>query len=534
MCGIFGVFGSHESSMNKEFIQCFESMKHRGPDNSDLVIKDNFMMGFHRLAIIDPEDLIGIFHQDEIYFTCNGEIYNYKHLIEKYELTCQTGSDCEVILQLYRKFGDLPNAIVDELDGVFAFILYDSKKDFTIIARDRIGVRPLYFGSSHNCTGFCLSSELKGNIFLGETCFQFPPGKILTVMHPDHSYGPIITRKELVSYIFYSKCQKYYNETFCISRYNSCASQKLIHDCLTEAVKKRLMSDRPIGFLVSGGLDSSLIASIANNLLPGPITTFSIGLKDSPDLIAARKVVKFLGSIHHEIIITSDDIINALEPTIRAIESYDTTTIRASIPGYLISKYISENTDIKVIFSGEGADELFGGYLYFHKAPGYSEFQAETERLIGELHYFDVLRSDRTTSAHGLELRVPFLDHDFTNLVVGLDPYLKMPGKQDEKMILRQAFDGFLPDSILYRQKNAFSDGVGKESVSRLKEYTESIGYTTPIDLLPEPRAYRTIYNSCGYSLHKPIPHYWMPKWVGTEITDPSATILDVFNEDLA
>ncbi len=338
-------------------------------------------------------------------------------------------------------------------------------------------------------------------------------------------------------------------------------AQNIVRELFTEAVRKRLVADRPIGFLVSGGLDSSLVASVAQRLLGKRITTFSIGLPNSPDLLAARKVATYLNSDHHEVVITVNDILKALPDVIYHDESYDITTIRASIPMYLISKYIRANTDIKVIFSGEGADELLGGYLYFHKAPTPQAFQDETMRLMQDLYQYDVLRGDRTTSAWGLEIRVPFLDADFHSFVSNLDPAHKMP--QDahtiefaerfgyfsraaarrpkykiEKAILRHAFAGYLPDEILHRQKEAFSDGVGYSSVAALKKLAADTAEQRAgrcLELVPntahpvteEAQLYYLLFRE-HYSdrpgLH--TGYYWMPSWHG-DVTDPSATVLE-------
>lgn len=344
MCGIFCYVKYHQqNSQTKKFSQTdlevikqyFKKIKHRGPDHtSEEILNTNhfsIFMGFHRLAIIDPSESTNPLLQDDgIYLICNGEIYNYKYLIEKYNLNTKTGSDCEVILQLYRKFGKTNfSKILPELDGVFSFVLYDHHLQNMIVARDRIGVRPLFIGNDDDSV--CFSSEAKS--LYHNNVSQFPSGYYLDTdfinTNMDEFYSFDLSKVLNMNYI---------------------TSKNIVKELLIESVRKRLMADRPVGFLVSGGLDSSLVASIASRLLNNPITTFSIGLKNSPDLLAARKVAEHLNSIHHEIIITEKDITDSLEDVIKFDETYDITTIRASIPMYLICKFIRENTDIKVIF----------------------------------------------------------------------------------------------------------------------------------------------------------------------------------------
>ena len=519
MCGIF--FFSHRGAIDKKAIyDYFNCIKHRGPDHTSYVILSKFgytvFLGFHRLAIIDPSPKTNsILVDEEVYLACNGEIYNYRYLIDKYKLPIKTGSDCEVILQLYKHHPQRWPRILQELDGVFAFVLYDQNIGSLFISRDRIGVRPLF--EAMNDTTITFASEAKAVPLCNVT--PYPPGV--------YKHINLLDTLSIVE-----ECKWYDYSSF--SNVSYVTAQEIIKTLFTDAVKKRLVADRPIGFLVSGGLDSSLVAAVAQRLIGKKITTFSIGLSGSPDLVAAAKVATFLGSNHHEIIISTDDIIKALPKVVYHAETFDITTIRASIPMYLISKYISENTDCKVIFSGEGADELFGGYLYFHKAPSFQEFQSETECLINELYKYDVLRADRTTAAWGLELRVPFLDVDLLNFVTSIDPVHKMAHTHKiEKAILRDAFHGYLPNEILYRQKEAFSDGVGHKSVEALKEH--AAGVCADWENLPnhalvttdEARLYyfifREYYCECT-GLY--TEYYWMPRWQ-KDVTDPSATCLE-------
>lgn len=530
MCGIFAYIETKATPDKLDALRrSFQSIQHRGPDHSSHIIieKPNHtvFLGFHRLAIIDPSPSSDNFLQDNgVYLICNGEIYNYKYLIKKYNLPVKTGSDCEVILQLYKSHLQLWPGIFNELDGVFAFVLYDSTRNMVWCARDRFGVRPLFEGQTRTALSF--ASE--GKAIPLYSAKQYSPG-VFSVIDLDDT---VLSNRWSIIRDKWINNSVYFNLS-----YES--AQIVIRELFTEAVRKRLMSDRPIGFLVSGGLDSSLVASVAQRLLGKKITTFSIGLAGSPDLLAAKKVADYLGTVHHEIIITTQDIIDSLQDVIYHNESYDTTTTRASIPMYLISKYIRQNTDIKVIFSGEGADELLGGYLYFHKAPSYIAFQKESSRLIRDLHKYDLLRGDRTTARWGLEIRVPFLDADLTSFIIGLDPAHKMPGTHTiEKEIMRSAFSGYLPDEILYRQKEAFSDGIGYGSVAALKKYAEQImgetQYCGPSGKACPSTAEEHLYYSIFQNYYHDRPnlhqnYYWMPRW-HDEITDPSATFLDVHN----
>lgn len=519
MCGIFAYITTGQLPEN--LTEYFDKLTARGPDHSSTVTLKNgdtsIFLGFKRLAIVGTDSVSDpLLSQDDVYLVCNGEIYNYKYLIKKFGFEMNTHSDCEVILQLYLSDPAGFTSKIELLDGVFAFVLYDHRSGQVFSSRDRYGVRPLFKGFTGD-GGVCFASEAKA---IAGDCEHFNPGYIqqLEVKCPGVCVGAEWVRRT-----------PRFNTTYS-------SSSGIIKNLLEAAVEKRLSADRPIGFLVSGGLDSSLVAAIAAKKLNKQITTFSIGLEGSPDLKAAKKVAQYLLSEHHEIIITTDDIISAIPGVVYSLESYDTTTVRASIPMYLIAKYIRENTDIKVVFSGEGADEVFGGYLYFHNAPSPDEFHSETERLQKELYRYDVCRSDRTISCWGLELRVPFLDADLTTFVRGIDPEHKMPRPDRmEKLILRDAFRGYLPSGILYRQKEAFSDGVGYNSVSSLKKYAEEfdapeVDYSklTAVPKTAEERYYHHLY-SRWYS-EKPgilISEYWMPKWSG-DVTDPSATVLDV------
>lgn len=521
MCGIFAYFNQGNCDQ-KQIEECIETIRYRGPDHSSTEFLERgatqVALAFHRLAIIDAsEKSDAMLSDDGVYLTCNGEIYNYKFLVKKYALDMRTGSDCEVILQLYHRDPTCFPQILEELDGVFAFILYDHNRGTAIAARDRLGVRPLFIGESQGALGF--ASEGKA-LKLLQNSEQFPPGQCLFFNMEDWS-----TRVVRWFHLSGNQLNMDYK-----------VAQNVVRELLVASVRKRLMSDRPIGFLLSGGLDSSLVASIASRHLTEPITTFSIGLPGSPDLIAAKKVAGYLNSNHHEIVISTDDILAALEKVVYHDETYDITTIRASIPMYLLAKYIRERTDIKVIFSGEGSDELFGGYLYFHRAPTPGEFQEETHRLLRELYKFDLLRGDRTTAAWGLEIRVPFLDAALLSVAAQMEPTLKMPRDGVEKALLRDAFKGYLPEEILHRQKEAFSDGVGYSSVATLKSRAEQehpeLKHRPPKGTAhphtPESNMYWHMFKE-HYNEHPGLhtEYYWLPRW-HHGVTDPSATVLGV------
>lgn len=548
MCGIFASFVSKDVNGKNKLMLEQNSMKHRGPDGSYTkdTITNNIIahLVFHRLAIMGlTESENDILHHDGVYLICNGEIYKHKYYAELFNLKLETQSDCEVILKMYTSYMNnrtyeetvnLWNQInyfkdaVLKLDGVFAFVLWDSKREIIFAGRDRIGIRPLFYFQNNECLAF--ASEEKGlltnnNIFSdpNNSIKQFPPGHIFYAL--THRY---------------SHFEKYW-EPPKLSRFDWNLSKTMIRILFTEAVKKRLVSDRPIGFLLSGGLDSSLVASVASKLLNTRITTFSIGYENSSDLLAARKVATYLNSDHHEVILKDEDIVNNLQDLIWSLGSRDITTIRASMPMYLLSRYISQNTDIKVIFSGEGSDEIFAGYLYLHKAPNRKELHEELLLLVKELYLFDVRRGDRTTARWGLEIRVPFLDADFLDFVLAMDPALKMGGNRLEKQILRDSFQEFLPDEILYRRKEAFSDGVGSRSVELLKSLAEehktnlslnnsssnsniyNVNYAIPVT--DEAKYYYDIHKSL-FDDYDDTKFYWMPKWSPEVNNDPSAKFL--------
>ena len=503
MCGIFAVI-----SNNRKFKKSPKrTLAHRGPDDTMSIDIGNCYMEFWRLAINGlTEDGMQPMKFNDSYMICNGEVYNH------IELGGKSGqSDCAVIQPMIEFVGIME--AVRAINGDFAFVWTNGDKFYA--ARDQVGVRPLFYTHLPD-GGMAFASEAKALTHF-ETCVHhFPPG---------YFYD-----SELDSFVCYSPM--YYTHTPDFN--NDWIETALqIHDKLVSAVRLRFeTTDRPVGFFLSGGLDSSIIAAIGARLSKEPIRTFSIGFDgcDSPDLIAARKVAKHIGSRHTEVKFSLKEGIKALNDVIYHLETYDTTTIRASVPMYLLSKYIAENTNVRVILSGEGADELFGGYLYFHSAPDIDSFTKETNRLLRDVHLFDVLRADRCTSAHGLELRVPFFDPDFIEYVMdGFSSQMKMPtGLMIEKDILRSAFYSYLPEEIIRRQKNGMSDAVGYSWVDGIKEHAKTKGLNVFYDN-PEEKLYKDLFFLHDYPSDL-VLYKWMPRW--TNATDPSARYLDEFNDD--
>jgi asparagine synthase (glutamine-hydrolysing) len=442
-------------------------VRHRGPDWSGIYSGSRAILAHERLSIVDPASGKQPLKSKDgkLILAVNGEIYNHREIREqlKGEYEFQTGSDCEVILALYRKKGI---DCIEDLNGIFAFALYDEEKDVYLIARDPIGVIPLYIG--YDDKGHVLiSSELKGLEGFAVKYEPFLPG------HYFYSEDKKLTKWYVRDWMDYENVK------------NNPADIQELHDALEAAVQRQLMSDVPYGVLLSGGLDSSVTSAIAKQYASKRIETngtsdawwpqlhsFAIGLKDSPDLIAAKKAADYIGTVHHEIHYTIQEGLDALRDVIYYIETYDVTTVRASTPMYLISRFI-KSMGIKMVLSGEGADEVFGGYLYFHKAPDAKAFHEETLRKISKLYLYDCLRANKSLSAWGVEGRVPFLDKEFLDVAMRLNPEAKMaPGKVIEKKILREAFSSVLPDEIVWRQKEQFSDGVGYNWIDTLRKVT--------------------------------------------------------------
>ena len=531
MCGIFFVKKNEDISAEKVYSE-FEKSKNRGgipPDDTKFFEIGEYYLGFHRLSIngLNTESNQP-FCKNGTYVICNGEIYNYKELYSYIGIKPLTDSDCEIIIDLYQLYPI--DYFINLLDGVFSFIIYDTRKNLVMIGRDPFGVRPLYY--SHDYNNF--SSELKQiNNLTNETITQFPPGHFL-IKNGVTNVTNLPNKYHTLTQYYMPLCNQFKNFVDERNYYKS-----LIKGTLINAVKKRLLSDRPIACLLSGGLDSSLITSIVVNLLKdktkNKLETFSIGLPGSTDLIYAKKVANYLGTKHTEILLTEDDFFNAIPEVIEKIESYDTTTVRASVGNYLVSKYISQNSEAKVIFNGDGSDELTGGYLYFLKAPNSLLFDFEVKHLLQNIHYFDVLRSDRSISSCGLEPRTPFLDKTFVNTYLSIPLYHRKPeGNEIEKKILRDSFMEFLPTDVLYRKKEAFSDGVSGNERSWYQVIAEKLDkidipifehneeYMCP--KTKEQMYYRYLFEKKYPKRENVIPYFWMPKWSNT--TDPSARTL--------
>jgi asparagine synthase (glutamine-hydrolysing) len=467
MCGIVCAFDLKEKEevLRPQILEMSKKVRHRGPDWSGIYSNDKAILAHERLSIVDPvsgkQPLLS--EDKKLVLSANGEIYNHKALRKQFEgkYKFQTQSDCEVILALYKEKG---TGFIDEMNGIFAFALYDVDKDEYFIARDHMGIIPLYMGWDANGT-FYVASELKALEGVCTKIELFPPGHFLS------SKDGVLTKWYSRDWMDYEAVKD--NQT----------SIDEIHDALEAAVHRQLMSDVPYGVLLSGGLDSSVISAIAKKYSEKRIESddtqaawwpqlhsFSVGLEGSPDLAAAQVVADHIGTVHHEIKFTIQEGLDAIRDVIYNLETYDITTIRASTPMYLMARVI-KSMGVKMVLSGEGADELFGGYLYFHKAPNKKEFHEETVRKLGKLHMYDCLRANKSLASWGIEGRVPFLDKEFMDVAMGINPQDKMiNGERMEKWVVRKAFESYLPASVAWRQKEQFSDGVGYSWIDTLKE----------------------------------------------------------------
>lgn len=532
MCGIF--FYNGVKYTIDDLIYYLEKLDNRGPDNKKILNTGNSILGFTRLSINDlSENGDQPFYKKGIYLICNGEIYNFKELIKENKFEMESSSDCEVIIDMYLKYNI--RRTCELLDGVFAFVLIDTIQNKIFSARDRFGVRPSFIGKTEDNEVF-IASELKSISDLCNYAEQFKPGHFIE-----------LTNDNLINY------QPYYRFLYTLIDKNENFIKDRIKELLTLAVKKRVVgtTDRPIGCLLSGGLDSSLIAALVNtHFKKGELNTFSIGLKGSTDLHYAKICADYLGTKHHQVELTEEDFLNAIEEVIYHIGSFDTTTVRASTGNYLISKYIKENTDITVVTNGDGSEEIFGSYRYAAIIRDSQDFFEDNLRLLKEIHYYDVLRSDRSISNNGLEARTPFLDKDFVNYVMSIHPKWKQFGFNSrlEKQILRDSFKEtkLLPDEILFRPKEAFSDGVSSNERSWftvLQEYIDSKvsddefmnnkdNFTHCTPRTKEEYYYRKIFDKY-YSKHSnTIPHFWMPNTkYYPDLVDPSARVLNCYRD---
>ena len=522
MCSIMGYCGKGAdlSRFKEGFIETIS----RGPDDSRIIVTKNGILGFHRLSIMGLTNSgMQPFQLGESFVVCNGEIYGFQKIKDKLseKYTFKSNSDCEILLPMYSEYG---TDMFKMLDAEFACIIYDGEKDKYIAARDPIGIRPLYYGYDENGI-IIFASEPKNLVGLTDKIMPFPPG---------HFYDG----EKFVCYCDIAKTEKYsddgLDEIF-----------KNIHDKLTDGVKKRLIADAKVGFLLSGGLDSSLVCSIAAKNSKAPIRTFAIGMnEDAIDLKYAKEVADYIKSDHTEVIITKDDVLSSLDTVIKLLGTFDITTIRASMGMYLLCRAIHEQTDIRVLLTGEISDELFG-YKYTDFAPSAEAFQKESEKRIRELHMYDVLRADRCISVNSLEARVPFGDLDFVKYVMKINPELKLNKYNKGKYLLRRAFEGdYLPESILYREKAAFSDAVGHSMVDYLKEYAENFytdeeyetkrkKYTHAQPFTKESLLYREIFEKYYPNQSEMIVDFWMPnkEWEGCNVNDPSARVLSNYGD---
>lgn len=562
MCGIWAIFGFAEGVP----VNCdcgFSRIKHRGPDAWRLQYDaeiENVVLGFHRLAIVyTPFGMqpMKIYKYPHLSVICNGELYNCKRLGKQHNFVYETGSDVECLLHLFDTFGI--EKAVQQLDGVFAFCLVDYKERCFYLGRDPFGVRPL-FRLVTNAGAIAISSEAKGLVSLTQQLNgakwyieQFKPGHIAKYSMEANNTAKLVYEKR-------------YYEIGSTPRFNLWTPQtsldgedvnSSIRMLLSASVEKRLMANRRIGCLLSGGLDSSLISALLvklcqENQIPYKVQSFAIGMHESPDIKAARIVADHIGTEHHEIIFTEQDVIDALPNVIYQLETADITTIRASIGMYLIAKYIKTHTDTTVIFSGEGADELAQGYIYFRDAPSAEEAHKESNRLLNDIYLYDGLRADRTTAAFSLELRVPFLDLQFTGYYLSLPPEIRQPQNGVEKFLLRSTFSdsNLLPHSILWRHKEAFSDGVAAQKRSMfhiIQDWVDKIVTQDELDnaaikyphLTPKTKEayyYREIFEShYKGQAERLVPYYWMPKWI--DVSDPSARFIKHYaakNDDVA
>lgn len=518
MCCIMAI--SRSNIGMEKFMQCFNRTVSRGPDMTRVIELDNGgIMGFHRLAIMGlDESGMQPFTLNRNYLVCNGEIYGFRkmkrQLSERY--TFVSDSDCEILLPMYERYGC---DMFKMLDAEFAMIIYDERKGSFVAARDPIGIRPLFYGEGRDGE-MVFASEAKNLIGLTDKIMPFPPG----YYYADGKftcYCDIAHRQEYVSDDLETACRN-------------------IHDKLVRGIEKRLDADAPVGFLLSGGLDSSLVCSVAAKIIGKPIRTFAIGMSgDAIDLKYARQVAEYIGSEHREIIIDRHKVLSSISDVISVLGTYDITTIRASIGMYLICKAIHESTDIRVLLTGEISDEIFG-YKYTDFAPSAEEFQLEAEKRLRELYMYDVLRADRCISSNSIEARVPFGDLDFVKYVMSIPAEMKLNTYGKGKYLLRHAFEGdYLPDNILYREKAAFSDAVGHSMVDYIKEYADEyytdreyeekrMKYSFARPFTKESLLYRELFEKHYPGQAEMVKNFWMPNkaWEGCNVDDPSARVL--------
>lgn len=524
MCGF--MYSSDISIAKEVFEKEFSKIAYRGPDMSRVEYSNHGIFGFHRLAIMGLNELgMQPFHRNGYTVICNGELYGFRKMkrdLQAKDYDFVSESDCELLIPLYLEYGF---DMFKMLDAEYACVLYDKKADTIVAARDPFGIRPMFYGYVKDSGKIMFASEAKCLTEICSKVFPFPPGH--------YYYKGIFT------------C---YND---VSQASRCIDNDLDMICdgikfrLTKGIEKRMDADAPVGYLLSGGLDSSLVCSIASKMIGTPIRTFAIGMsEDAIDLKYAKEVAEYIGSEHTEVIITKEDVLECLEEVIKTLETWDITTIRASISMYLLCKWIKNNTDIKVLFTGEISDELFG-YKYTDFAPNEVEFQKESQKRVKELYMYDVLRADRCISSNGLEGRVPFGDLSFVDFVMSIAPAKKMNTYQMGKYLLRKAFENdVLPENILYRDKAAFSDAVGHSLVNYIKEYADTLyteeemiekcaKYKHCAPYTKESLLYREIFDKYYAGHDTLIDAYWLPNqtWDGCQVDDPSARVLSNYGK---
>jgi len=518
---MFGIIVS--TSKEKDALSLKDKLDLRGPDQTQMKTIDGITFSFHRLAIMDLKETgMQPFQYNGCTLVANAEIYNYEDIKSQIpEYNFIGSSDCEVLLPFYQLFKE---DIFQYLDAEFAIVLYDSENNTLIAGRDPIGIRPLFYGYHNKDGNIIFASEAKAIFSIVTKVFAFPPG---------HYYK----NGEFTKYSDLDEIDKYHQHLSDDITFN-------IRAKLISGITKRIQSDAPMGYLLSGGLDSSLVCAIASRFKTEKIRTFSIGMETDPiDLKYAKEVAEYLHTDHTEVRMTKEQVLSSLKDIIYALETYDITTIRASIGMYLLAKYIHENTDIKVLLTGEVSDELFG-YKYTDFAPSPDAFQKESIKRVEELYMYDVLRADRCLAANSLEARVPFADIDFVNYVLRIPPIFKMNNYNVGKFLLRKSFEGdYLPKHILYRDKAAFSDAVGHSMVDFLKEYAESKysdaeflqkrALYKPIPISKEALLYRDIFEQSYPGHEHLILDYWMPnkEWDGCNVNDPSARVLSNYGK---
>lgn len=573
MCGIWGLITADDTSKIDygKIMSKLMSIKRRGPDRTIYIDNNEYKIGFHRLAIMDTSiqgdqpfsqsfkyEIEGVKYLRTIYTICNGEIYNYKeirkYIEEKQTYIFKSHSDCEVILPLYKEYGI--DQTIKMLNGEFAFAIFDTKENLLTnervnnlyLGRDRFGIRPLFTTRYGNTVVFC--SEVRGIIGMNE-------GEDNKVeVFPPRSWRHYKMENRMIREVE----QEYYKigvKPLILNTDNKYIYE-MIRKTFYEAVECRLDSDRELGCLLSGGLDSSLVSAVASDILRKKgrrLRTYCVGMADSPDVMYANEVAKHINSIHTVIEIPEEEWLKQLREIIRITATFDITTIRATTGQYLAAKWISENTDIKVLLIGDGSDELTAGYMYFHKAPTPTALHMENIRLLTDIHEYDVLRADRGIASNGLEARVPFLDYNFVDLYLSIDPMIRRPQQenvegriiQSEKWLLRKAFEemNILPRSVLWRKKEAFSDGVSNERKSWYKIIQEKIdeemsdeyyeinrkkyeGYLVPHT--KEALYYHEIFDEYYGGQYHITRYYWLPKWVGN-VSDPSARTLEIYRQ---